>query len=202
MDWHDQPKQPEQRWSCHQNPEVCILSPSKYSTCNIVLLSRRINHPSYGGSPPDYDFQLIELSSTVNFADPQLSHVFPACWPTSEPTSGRVLVHICCCCSMKIIIYYPFSSGCHFRLGNNQLRWQSANNFAEGMWCTTFILRLLKTGIFFRQMSRLSQGAHATTYQPTEAELQTRWSAWASWRVELILARRVTNPTVSHFNSN
>ena len=103
---------------------------------------------------------------------------------------------------MKTIIYYPFSPGCHFWLGNNQLRWQSANNFAEGMWCTTFILRLLKTGFFFRQMSRLSQGAHATTYQPTEAELQTRWSAWASWRVELILARRVTNPTVSHFNSN
>ena len=70
---------------------------SNITQISLFLFSRRINHPSYGGSPPDFDYQLIELSSAVNFADPQLSHVFPACWPTSEPTSGRVFVHICRC---------------------------------------------------------------------------------------------------------
>merc|ERR1711934_57690 len=59
----------------------------------VIRTRRRINHPQYNnGSPPNYDFQLIELSSAVNFADSRLSHVYPACWPTSEPTSGRVVI--------------------------------------------------------------------------------------------------------------
>ena len=62
----------------------------------VCVLSRRINHPSFNnGSPPNYDFQLIELSTSVDLTDPKLSHVFPACWPTSEPTSGRVMMHNC-----------------------------------------------------------------------------------------------------------
>jgi len=59
----------------------------------VIRTSQRINHPQYNnGSPPNYDFQLIELEEAVNFADPRLSHVYPACWPTSEPTSGRVVI--------------------------------------------------------------------------------------------------------------
>ena len=64
-----------------------------FSNPKCHLLYRRINHPSYNnGDPPNYDFQLIELSSAVNFADSRLSHVYPACWPSSEPTSGRVIL--------------------------------------------------------------------------------------------------------------
>ena len=81
--------------------------------------------------------------------------------------------------------------GCHFWLGNDKLGWQSANNFAEGIsYCVTFIEYFLITKCF-RQMLRLFQGAHATTYQPTGAESQIRWFAWASWQVVLILARLV-----------
>ena len=34
----------------------------------------------------DYDFALLRLSQAVDFTDSSLSHVFPACWPSSEPT--------------------------------------------------------------------------------------------------------------------
>ena len=49
-------------------------------------------------------------------------------------------------------------------------------------------------------MLRLYQGAHATTYQPTAAKLPIRWFAWASWQVELILARQVTLKNVIQSN--
>ena len=63
-----------------------------------------------------------------------------------------------------------------------------------------YIIRTFLDEEYFRQMLRLSQGAHATTYQPTEAESQIRWFAWASWQVELILARQVTLKNVIQSN--
>merc|ERR1719188_910140 len=63
------------------------VSSDGYST----MTDRIIDHPSYGtgGSRINYDFSLLRLSQPVDFSDPSLSHVFPACWPTSEPTSGQ-----------------------------------------------------------------------------------------------------------------
>ena len=99
LDWHDQPKQPNQRRSCNQNLEVLFISKVQtfYDYDVFLGIFRRINHPSYENNQgvPNYDLQLIELATMVNFTDPSLSHVFPACWPSSEPTSGRVMVLGC-----------------------------------------------------------------------------------------------------------
>ena len=74
------------------------------------VFSRRINHPSFNnGSPPNYDFQLIELSTSVDLTHPKLSHVFPACWPTSEPTSGRVMMYNCAYIYIFQLTYKSYS---------------------------------------------------------------------------------------------
>ena len=49
-----------------------------------ICLYRKIEHPSYASL--DYDFALLRLSQAVDFTDSSLFHVFPACWPSSEPT--------------------------------------------------------------------------------------------------------------------
>ena len=36
----------------------------------------------------DYDFALLRLSQAVDFTNPDLYHVFPACWASSEPTTA------------------------------------------------------------------------------------------------------------------
>ena len=136
---------------------------------------RRINHPQYNrGNPPNYDFQLIQLSSAVNFADSRLSHVYPACWPTSEPTSGRV----CLPKNLSQMLQENFSSTRLSFLAGEQLH-QVADS---QMYCR-------------RQMLMLSQEEHATIYHHTEAESQIRWFVWGFWQGELTLARCVCYKT-------
>ena len=120
---------------------------------------RRINHPQYNrGNPPNYDFQLIQLSSAVNFADSRLSHVYPACWPTSEPTSGRV----CLPKNLSQMLQENFSSiGCHFWLGNNFIRWQTAKCIAEGKcWC--YLKRNMQQFIIIQRPNHKSDGLYGT----------------------------------------
>ena len=49
---------------------------------------RKFEHPNYVSSTVDYDFTLLRLSFAVDFSNPSLSHVFPACWPTRAENPG------------------------------------------------------------------------------------------------------------------
>ena len=49
---------------------------------------RKFEHPNWDTSRIDNDFSLLRLSSAVDFSNPSLSHVFPACWPTKAENPG------------------------------------------------------------------------------------------------------------------
>ena len=55
-------------------------------------IDRKFEHPNYGSL--DYDFALLRLSQAIDFTNPSLDHVYPACWPSSEPTIAGQRVNI------------------------------------------------------------------------------------------------------------
>ena len=71
--------------------EIARLYPSLLSNLYIPYTNRCriIDHPNYDNTTKNYDIALLRLSEPVDFSDPSLSHVFPACWPSSEPEAGQ-----------------------------------------------------------------------------------------------------------------
>jgi hypothetical protein len=48
----------------------------------------KTDHPNYSNSTFQYDFSILQLSGSVNFADLSLSHVSPICWPIAKAAVG------------------------------------------------------------------------------------------------------------------
>lgn len=51
-----------------------------------IRVERKEEHPNFDW--PRYDFALLQLATAVDFSDPKLGHVFPACWPTRHENPG------------------------------------------------------------------------------------------------------------------
>ena len=87
-------------WLTRENPRKVTLlwltSEIYYFISNYLQRSctdrvfRVINHPDYIATSDylDLDISLLRLPEPVDFNNPALSHVFPACWPSSEPVNG------------------------------------------------------------------------------------------------------------------
>ena len=57
-----------------------------------IPLERIEEHPEYvieETTTKGYDIALLKLERQVDFSDPKLSHVFPACWPTRHENPGE-----------------------------------------------------------------------------------------------------------------
>ena len=54
-----------------------------------IRVEMREDHPNYDNSDFSYDFSLLKLETAVDFSDPKLGHVFPACWPTRHENPGE-----------------------------------------------------------------------------------------------------------------
>lgn len=94
---------------------------------------RVIDHPDYTEKPPDMDFSLLHLSDPVDFNNPSLSHVFPACWPSAEPQDGTMV----CFLLKRILIKLPLGSlpGSCIWLGRYAWRWKPTSKCnARGCW--------------------------------------------------------------------
>ena len=64
----------------------CVWSPKQYKCfiSNSVTL-----HPSYNAAAVSYDFAVFKLQSKVDYNS--LPNVYPACWPTVEPSDGTTV---------------------------------------------------------------------------------------------------------------
>ena len=96
MGWYDRQEE-ALGWFQYSSQVRYITNSSSNTICACIpilhwsmLCDRRIDHPSF--NMPNFDIALLRLSEAVDFSNPSLSHVFPACWPSLEPKAGQKVI--------------------------------------------------------------------------------------------------------------